>query len=140
MALIEINKPKPQQPYILTHFERSWLDLMPEEQLRSANHDERLIELMAQGALRDTDPEVIRRDIYKALDKGDFERLLHAAKPLTPQERKRIVDGIFITLANKTKESQLSYEDTKKIYILSQDRNISLEELCLKLFTLKIKM
>lgn len=140
MALIEIVKPVKEKPYVLTNYEKTWLDLMPEEQLRSANHDERLIKMMAEGAIRDADPEIIRRDIYKALNKGDFERLLHAAKPLTPQERKRIVDGIFITLANKTRESQLSYEDTKKIFILSQDKNISLEELCLRLFTLKIKM
>jgi hypothetical protein len=140
MALIEIHKPIKEKPYILTNYEKTWLDLMPEEQLRSTNHDERLIKMMAEGAIRDADPEIIRRDIYKALDKGDFERLLHAAKPLTPQERKRIVDGMYITLLNKTKDSKLSHEDTKKIYILSQDRNISLEELCLRLFTLKIKV
>jgi hypothetical protein len=137
MPLLSVIKKQPEKEYILSNYEKLALSLIPEEQLRSTNHDEHLIDLMIADEARDASPEKTKRDIYKGLSQGDLSRVLAASKNLSPQERKRIVDGLYNYLLSK---KELDLDDTKKLMILSQDKDISLEEFCIKLSTLKVKM
>ena len=66
--LIPVAKKQPQQEYIFTEYEKLALQLLPEEQVKSSNHEERIIDLMLEDEARDASPEHTKRDIYKALD------------------------------------------------------------------------
>lgn len=136
MPLIPIVTKKPEKEYILSNYEKLMLEIMPEEQLRSTDHNEHLIDLMLLDESRDANSEKTKQDIYKGLSQGDLSRVLAASKNLSPQERKRIVDGLYNHLLSKT---DMNMDDTKRLLVLSEDRDISLEELCIKLSQLRLK-
>ena len=73
--LIPVAKKQTQQKYIFTEYEKLALQLLPEEQVKSSNHDEHIIDLMLEDEARDASPEHTKRDIYKALDNRDYTRL-----------------------------------------------------------------
>ena len=137
MPLIQIEKIAKEPEYILSNYEKLALELIPEEQLRSTNHSEHLIDLMIIDEERDANPEKTTLDIYKGLGQGDLSRVLAASKNLTPYARKKIVDGLYNYLLTKT---EMTTEDTKRLIILLEDKDISLEELCVKISNFKIKL
>ena len=130
--LIPVAKKQTQQKYIFTEYEKLALQLLPEEQVKSSNHDEHIIDLMLEDEARDASPEHTRRDIYKALDNRDYTRLLAAAKNLTIQEKNKIVEGLYSYIAQKKSKSDYTQEDAKRLDILSQG-NVDLFDLCIQL-------
>lgn len=135
MPLINIPKVKVEPVYVLSNYEKLALEIIPEEQLRSTNHDERLIDMMIEEEARDASPEKTRQDIYKGLERRDVARVLAASKNLTVAEKQKIVQGIYNYLLNK---KELSNEDMKRLIVLKSDPNISLIDLCIKLYNIKI--
>lgn len=130
--LIPVAKKQVQQEYIFTEYEKLALQLLPEELVKSSNHDERIIDLMLEDEARDASPEHTKRDIYKALDNRDYTRLLAAAKNLTIQEKNKIVEGLYSYIAQKKPRADYTQEDAKRLDILSQG-NVDLFDLCIQL-------
>ena len=135
MPLIPVVKREKEKEYILTHYEKLMLDLIPEEQLRSTDHNERWIDMMQADEARDANPEKTREDIYKGLENGDLERVLEASKNLTVRERQRIVQGLYNYLLNK---KEMTLEDTKRLLLLTDNPYLSLVDLCVQLSKLKM--
>lgn len=134
MPLIIMAKREKEPEYELSNYEKLALEIIPEEQLRSTNHKEHLIDLMIEEESRDANPEKTRKDIYKGLEQRDLSRVLAASKNLTPQERNKMVAGIYNYLLTKT---ELTLEDVKRLIILKEDTDISLVELCTRLSSSK---
>ena len=130
--LIPVAKKQPHQEYIFTEYEKLALQLLPEEQVKSSNHDEHIIDLMLEDEARDASPEHTKRDIYKALDNRDYTRLLAASKNLTIQEKNKIVEGLYSYIAQKKLKTDYTQEDAKRLDILSQG-NVDLFDLCIQL-------
>lgn len=146
MPLIKIAKLKKEAEYEFTEYEKYALNFIPQEQVKSANHEEHLIDLMLDAEKRDANPERTLQDIYKALENRDQIRLLKATKNLTVAEKNKIVQGIYQYLLREQKDSffvttrdgktvlndaKLS-EDAKRILILEQG-SVDLFDLCIKL-------
>lgn len=130
--LIPVVKKQAQQEYIFTEYEKLALQLLPEELVKSSNHNEHIIDLMLEDEARDASPEHTKRDIYKALDNRDYTRLLAASKNLTIQEKNKIVEGLYSYIAQKKSKSDYTQEDAKRLDILSQG-NVDLFDLCIQL-------
>ena len=148
MPLIQVAKKKKEQPYEYTRMEKVVIDegFLPEEQVRSTNHDESLLRLMMQDEVRDASPEHTEKDIYKALADRDVKKLLTAAKNLTVPERNKIAQGIYHSILTSTKENYLFKSKDGKISVNSEKlrenakRLELLEEESLDLFDLCVKL
>ena len=130
--LIPVVKKQAQQEYIFTEYEKLALQLLPEELVKSSNHNEHIIDLMLEDEARDASPEHTKRDIYKALDNRDYTRLLAASKNLTIQEKNKIVEGLYSYITQKKSKVDYTQEDAKRLDILSQG-NVDLFDLCIQL-------
>ena len=130
--LIPVVKKQAQQEYIFTEYEKLALQLLPEELVKSSNHNEHIIDLMLEDEARDASPEHTKRDIYKALDNRDYTRLLAASKNLTIQEKNKLVEGLYSYIAQKKSKVDYTQEDANRLDILSQG-NVDLFDLCIQL-------
>ena len=148
MPLIQVKQAKKEKEFKLTSREKDLRDgpaKVPEEQLKAANHNGYLLDLIVDAELRDANPEATRYNIYRALELRDIEQLLAASKNLTVKEKNNIVQGIYQTLLARKKEDYLIScngrtildekklrEDTKRLSILSEGP-VDLVDLCLRL-------
>lgn len=132
MPLIQVKKSEKEQEYEFTAFEKLALKILPEEQVKAANHVEHLIEAMIDDETRDASPEHTRQSIYAALELKNPQNLLAAAKNLTVAEKNKIVQGLYSSVLCKADSKSITYDDVGKILILEQG-SIDLFDLCLKL-------
>ena len=70
MPLIKIEKKKQEEEYIFTEYEKVLLarKMFPEEQIKSVNHNERLLDAMLEDEIRDM---LDKNEAVKALVEGE---------------------------------------------------------------------
>lgn len=130
MPLIKVVTKVKEKEYIFSNYEKLAMEIIPQEQLRSTDHNERLIDMMIEDEARDANPEKTIKDIYKGIEQRDISRILAASKNLTVSEKNAVVKGIYNYLLQK---KEFTPEDTKRLLVLSQSDNMSLIDLCARL-------
>lgn len=135
MPLITLSRARKEAEYAFTHCEMLALDYLPPEQVKSTNHVEHLIDRMLEDEVRDADPEHNTQDIYRALGTGDLLRVLAASKNLTIAEKNRVVQGIYINLLAKAKDSDtvMTAEDVKRLALIVNNPSMDLFHLCVQI-------
>ena len=136
MPLIKIAKPQKEPEFVLTNYDKVVLELIPLEQLKAANHDPHLLDLMLADEVRDADPERTLKDVYKGLQSKDPLRVLAATKNLTVKERNLIVKKLKNSLLLKTES--LPDESIRQLLVLLEDDSMDLFDLCVRLQTKKL--
>lgn len=147
MPLIKIVKKKQEEEYIFTEYEKVLLarKMFPEEQIKSVNHNERLLDAMLEDEIRDASPEHTEADIFSALLARDKGFLLKAIKNLTVQEKREIAERIYRSILISKKEDYLIKTKDGKMIVNSEKfkenakRLILLEE-PLDLFDLCVRL
>ena len=150
MPLIQIKKKEAEAEYKFTNYEQKLLKILDQSVIKSANHDEALLDKLLADEMREADPVQSEQDVYVALERRDPARLLEAIKNLEMQDKVRIVEGIKQTLLvkrykqlieakeDKKPEEVLSWEDIARLRAIAEEPNIDLFDLCLRLMELPL--
>ena len=159
MPLIQIKKKEAEAEYKFTNYEQKMLKILDPSVIKSANHDEALLDKLLADEMREADPVQSEQDVYVALERRDPARLLEAIKNLELQDKVRIVEGIKQTLLvkrykqlkeikeqnklveakeDKKPEEVLSWEDIARLRAIAEEPNIDLFDLCLRLMELPL--
>lgn len=128
MALIKIPKRKEDEEFIYTAMDKLAVDKtdMPVEQLRAANHDPDILELMIAGEQRDAYPEKTRKNVYEAIEQRSIRTILGATKNLTIAERNKLLYGYYVALSQKVKDQPGELSQANELSVFLQDPDMDL--------------
>lgn len=140
MPLIPVVKKEPEPEFKFNHYEEHLRELLPDEQIRAANHNQSWLDSMCLNESRDASPEHTRKDVFKALRDRNPVRILAATKNLTIAERNSIAQNIYYHLLSGKDKVSVSNEGDYKIALqnarilnIVDSGSIDLFDLCVKL-------
>ena len=107
MPLLDLPKKQKEEGWVFTHAEKKAREVLPDEQIKAANHDPNLIMGLILNEQRDPELTLVRNDVMGSLDKQNINpiRLLKATAHLTIPQRKKVMQSIISSFFRKKKDT-----------------------------------
>lgn len=131
MGLFSTPQNKLELPYVFTELEKVALKILPEELVKSTEHDEWLIEKLIDEEMRDAERKHTISDAFNALKTNDTEKLLLAVKNIDFEQKQDVVKQYYFSLIKRLKGEELTKIEAKHFKILSLNLSTDLIHLTL---------
>ena len=131
MGLFSTPQNKLELPYVFTELEKVALKILPEELVKSTEHDEWLIEKLIDEEMRDAEWKHTISDAFNALKTNNTEKLLLAVKNITFEQKQDVVKQYYFSLIKRSKGEELTKTEAKHFKILSFNLSTDLIHLTL---------